>query len=94
MAPSTSSKTKPCYTLNAFGFHLRLWSESDVKWAATIHDGKKEITSRFEEDNLTIAKLHLLEDARRRAVLLWPNKDLPTCESLVDSWEPLNMVQP
>lgn len=95
MALSTRGEIKPSFTLNAYGFHLRLWNESGgVDWGASILDGKEEISCKFEEDNLTLAKLHLLAEARSRATTRWPDKEFPSCESLLESWEPVNMTEP
>jgi len=33
-----------------------------------------------------------LADARNRAVVRWKDKEFPTCEMLVDSWEPMTFV--
>jgi hypothetical protein len=94
MALSTRHKLKPSFTLDAYGFHLRLWNESGgVDWGASLHDGKEEVSCRFQEDNLTLAKLHLLAEARNRAMTRWPEKKFPSDESLIDSWEPVNMTE-
>jgi hypothetical protein len=96
MASSKPGQAKPGFTIKAFGFELRLWNEAGgVEWGASITcDGKEEFTSRFEEDNLTLAQLHLLAEARNRAMVRWRDKEFPPVESLIDSWDPVNMLEP
>lgn len=86
------NKAKHGFALSAFGFQLHLWKESDVEWCGTIRDGDQETSSRFEEDNLTLAKLHILAEARNRALVRWKDKEFPACETLVDSWEAMTFV--
>jgi len=86
------SKAKHGFVIAAFGFRIHLWNESEVEWCATIFDGEQEVSSRFEEDNLTLAKLHTLADARNRAMVRWKDKEFPSCDSLVDSWESMTFV--
>ena len=85
-------KAKHGFALAAFGFQLHLWNESDVEWGAIIRDGEQEMSSRFEEDNLTLAKLHILAEARNRALVRWKDREFPPCETLLDSWEPMTFV--
>jgi hypothetical protein len=60
--------TKQGFRVAAFGFELHLWMERDAKWSAIIQDGDHEFSSRFQENNLTLAKFHILADARSRAI--------------------------
>ena len=84
--------SKQGYATAVFGFRIHLWNESEVDWCATIFDDEQEVSSRFQEDNLTLAKLHILGDARKRAVLRWKDKEFPACESLVESWQAITFV--
>ena len=68
----------------AFGFQLHLWQESDVKWSATIHDGEREVCARFEEETLFL--LHILAQARNRALVRWKDQEFPREDTLLDSW--------
>ena len=59
MTTATIVKTRLALALSAFGFELRLWQEShDGQWGATIGDGEQVFHCQFEEENLTLAKLH------------------------------------
>jgi len=86
------SNAKHGFVITAFGFRLHLWNESEVEWCATISDGDEETPIRFQEDNLMLAKLHTLADARNRAIVRSSDKEFPSCESLVDSWEPMTFI--
>jgi hypothetical protein len=88
----TFSKSKHGFVIAAFGFRIHLWNESEVEWCATIFDGEQELSNRFEEDNLPLAKLHTLADARYRATVKWKDREFPSCESLFDSWESMTFV--
>ena len=92
MRSTTIDKTtKTVLAISAFGFEIRLWKESHgVVWGATIADGEQLFRSEFEEDNLTLAKLHILEDARTRAAYRWKNREFPPCESFGDLWNCVN----
>jgi len=94
MRSATVSKTRLALALSAFGLELRLWQEShDAQWGATIEDGEHVFHSQFEEENLTLAKLHLLGEARARA-LNRGDKEFPSCESLMGSWKPITLKNP
>jgi hypothetical protein len=87
MTSTTIGTTKDVLAISAFGFEIRLWQEStEVEWSATIEDGKRVLRSKFEEENLILAKLHILEDARARAIYCCRHNNLPSCESLIDGW--------
>lgn len=86
--------TKSVLAISAFGFEIRLWKESQgVAWGATIADGDQLFRSQFEEDNLTLAKLHILEDARARASHRWRDREFPPCESLADLWKTITIAE-
>jgi hypothetical protein len=94
MNTATIVKTRLALALSAFGFELRLWQEShDGQWAATIGDGEQVFHCRFEEENLTLAKLHLLGEARTRA-LHHGDKEFPSCQSFMGSWKPVTLKNP
>ena len=93
MKPPAVGKAKQGYSRFAFGLRIHLWQESEVDWCATIFDDdNSELSSRFEEDNLTLAKLHILAEARNRAVVRWKDRDFPTEDTLVDSWEEIALI--
>jgi hypothetical protein len=87
------NKSKHGFTIAAFGLRIHLWNESEVEWVATIRDGDNEASCQFEEDNVTLAKLHILAEARNRAQVRWKDREFPACETLVDSWEPMTFVE-
>jgi hypothetical protein len=83
---------KQGFRLAAFGFELHLWMERDAEWSAIIQDGDNRFSTRFQEDNPTLAKFHLLADARNRPIYRWRDQQFPAEETLVDSWEPMTFV--
>ena len=91
MTAKTIGTTKDVLAISAFGFEIRLWQETtEVEWCATIHDGGQEVSCCFEEDNLALAKLHILAEARNRALVRsGRDRELPPYETLLDSWEPM-----
>ena len=94
MTSATVGKTRLALALSAFGFELRLWQEShDAQWGATIEDGDHVFHSQFEEENLTLAKLHLLGEARARA-LYRGDTEFPSCESLMGSCKLISLKSP
>jgi hypothetical protein len=81
--------------LEAYGIELRLWKEADLReWGATLRDGATVVHHRFEEDNLTLAKLHVLGEARTRAVSRSGSTELPGCDTFFNSWKPIKMERP
>lgn len=95
MRSTTIGKTRLALALSAFGFELRLWPESqEMKWGATMEDGNDVFHTQFEEENLTLAKLHLLGDARSRALCRARDKEFPSCDTLMDSWKPIRLKNP
>ena len=91
MTATTIGPTKEVLAISTFGFEIRLWQEStEVEWCATIHDGDQQVSCCFREDNLALAKLHILAEVRNRALVRWGrDREFPTCDSLMDSWEPI-----
>jgi hypothetical protein len=87
MTSTTIGTNKDVLAISAFGFQIRLCQEStEAEWSATIADRERVLRSRFEEENLILAKLHILEDARARAIYRSGGNNLPSCESLIDAW--------
>ena len=75
-----------------YGMELRLWKEmGERQWGATLRDGSAVVQSDFEEDDLTLAKLHILGEARSRAVSQSGNMSLPSCDTFLDSWKVTRM---
>lgn len=71
-----------------YGMELRLWKETgERQWGATLRDGSAVVQSNFEEDDLTLAKLHILGEARRRAINQSGKMSLPSCDTFLDSWK-------
>jgi hypothetical protein len=83
---------KQGFRLVAFGFELHLWMDRDAESSAIIQDGDHRFSTRFKEDNLTLAKFHLLAVARNRAIYRWRDQQFPAEETLVDSWQPRTFV--
>jgi hypothetical protein len=81
--------------LEAYGIELRLWKEGNLReWGATLRDGATVVHRRFEEDNLMLAKLHVLGEARTRALSRSGSEDLPGCDTFFNSWKPIKMQKP
>jgi len=87
---TTKTTPKVALALQAYGIELRLWKEETEKeWAGTLRRGDSILTHRFEEDNLTLAKLHLLGKARSRAMGTSDGVQLPGCDTFMNSWKPV-----
>ena len=72
----------------AYGIEVRLWKElGERQWGATLRDENTVIQSSFEEDDLTMAKLHVLGEARSLVLSRSGHLDLPSCDSFLDSWK-------
>jgi hypothetical protein len=85
--------TKLALAIKAYGLELRLWKErGDREWGATIREDSTILHSHFEEDNLMLAKLHLLGEARSLAMSRSGGAELPGCDTFFDSWKPVKMT--
>jgi len=81
--------------LEAYGIELRLWKEANLReWGATLRDGATIVQRCFEEDDLTLAKLHVLGEARTRALSRPGSVELPGCDTFFNSWKPIKMQKP
>ena len=95
MATTAVSEFKLGLTLEAYGIELRLWKEPrEREWGATLRDHNNIVDCHFEEDNLTLAKLHVLGEARNRVIIRSGNAELPGCNTFLDSWKPVKMAKP
>ena len=89
---ATTTIPKIALALQAYGFEFRLWKEgTEREWGATLYDGVSVLSFRFEEDNLTLAKLHVLGDARTIAMSRSEGSTLPGCDTYIDSWKPTKL---
>jgi hypothetical protein len=80
--------------LEVYGIELRLWKETgESEWGATLRENDNTVHTRFEEENLTMAKLHLLAEARKRAVSRSGGAELPGCDAFLNSWKPINLMK-
>jgi len=90
MTSTAARKFKLALELKAFGMELRLWKEpNEREWGATLRDNNKIVDHRFEEDSLTLAKLHVLGEARSRAMSRSGTEELPGCDTFFDAWKPI-----
>ena len=90
---TTLATRKIALTSRAYGFELLLWKEGfEWGWGATLHDGVSVFSFHFEEDNLTLAKLHMLGEARKIALSRSNASNLQDCSSLLDSWKPTSLT--
>ncbi len=86
---------KLALALEAYGIELRLWKEpGEREWGATLRDDNNIVDCHFEEDNLTLAKLHVLGEARNRVMSRSGSAELPSCDTFLDSWKPVKMTRP
>ena len=84
---------KIALALKAYGMELRLWREQAPReWRATLQEENTVLHCHFEEDNLTLAKLHVLGEARNRAMSRADNTELPGCDTFFDSWKPIKLT--
>jgi hypothetical protein len=91
---TTTVVPKLALTLKAYGFVLQLWKEDTERiWGATLGDSNQVAGCIFEEDNLMLAKLHLLGEARNRAIRQSGKSDLPGCDAFLNSWKPINLTK-
>jgi len=80
--------------LEFYGIELRLWKEiGESEWGATLREKDNTVHTRFEEENLTMAKLHLLAEARKRVVSRSGSAKLPGCDAFLNSWKAINMTK-
>jgi hypothetical protein len=80
--------------LEVYGIELRLWKEiGESEWGATLRESDNTVHTRFEEENLTMAKLHLLAEARKRVVNRSSHAELPGCDAFLNSWKPINVTK-
>jgi hypothetical protein len=94
MSITAKSILKLGLAAEAYGIELRLWREAgERQWAATLRDEDGTVHCRFEEDDLKMAKLHLVAEARRRAQSRDGAADLPGCEAFLDFWRPVNLAK-
>jgi len=91
---TTLAVCKVAIALNAYGFELQLWKEDEEReWGATLRDNNHIDSCNFEEDNLMLAKLHLLGEARNRAISRSDDASLPGCDAFLHSWKPIKMTK-
>ncbi len=95
MSTQAARGLKLAVAIKAYGMELRLWKESgERQWGSSLREGDTTVESQFEEDNLALAKLHVLAEARSRAVTQSGKTELPGCDTLLDSWKPINIAKP
>lgn len=95
MAITAVGEFKLALALQAYGIELRLWKEpGEHEWGATLRDGNNVVDCHFEEDNLTLAKLHVLGEARSRVMSRSRSTELSGCDTFLDSWKPVKMAKP
>lgn len=88
----TLCKAKDGFICDAYGLQIQLWSESKADWCATIFDGTQELYFLFEKSNLTLAKLHILAVARKRAMAGQKGREFPPEDTLLESWKSMTFV--
>jgi hypothetical protein len=90
MSTTAIRDVKLALALKAYGLELRLWKETgEREWGATLRDDSTTVSCSFEEDNLQLAKLHILGEARSRAISQFSSVELPGCDTFFDSWKPV-----
>jgi len=95
MSTTSVGGFKLALALEAYGIELRLWKEpGEREWGAALRENNNIVDCHFEEDNLTLAKLHVLGQARNRVINRSGAVDLPGCDTFLDSWKPVKMAKP
>jgi hypothetical protein len=90
---TTLAIPKLAITSKAYGFVLQLWKEdAERTWGATLSNSNFVVSCNFEEDNLMLAKLYLLGEARNRAIEQSNAPNLPGCDTFLDSWKPIRLT--
>jgi hypothetical protein len=93
MTTTAIREVKVALALNAYGLEIRLWKEADLReWGVTFRDDTTVVHDKFEEDNLNLAKLRALGEARKRAMDQSGNAELPGCDTFSNAWKPINMM--
>ena len=93
MTTRTICETRVALALKAYGIELRLWKEpGEHEWGAALRDDNAIVECHFEEDNLTLAKLYILGEARCRAMRRACG-ELPSCDTYLNSWKPIKMTK-
>ena len=91
---TTVTALKVALALKAYGFEIQLWKQdAEREWGATISDSNNVYSCSFEEDNLMLAKLYLLGEARSRAIRRTNNSNVPGCDVFLNSWKPINLTK-
>ena len=88
----TLCKAKDGFSCDAYGLQIHLWSESKADWCATIFDGTQELYFCFEKNNPTLAKLHILGVARKRAMAGQKGREFPAEETLLQRWKSMTFA--
>jgi hypothetical protein len=90
---TTLTIPKLAITSKAYGFELQLWKEdAERTWGATLSNSNLVVSCHFEEDNLMLAKLYLLGEARNRAIEQSNASNLPGCDTFLDSWKAIRLT--
>jgi hypothetical protein len=93
MATKAEREFKLALALRAYEIELRLWKEpGEREWGATLRSDNNIVDCHFEEDNLTLAKLHVLGEARNRVISRSGSTELPGCDTFLDSWKPVRIA--
>jgi len=94
MTTATVPEIRVALAIKAYGMEIQLWKEvGQREWGATLRDDTTILHCHFEEDSLPLAKLHLLGEARNRAVTRSGNTGLPGCDTFFDAWKPIKMTK-
>jgi hypothetical protein len=95
MAPTAVGQFKIALAREAYGIELRLWKEpGEREWGASLRDDDNIVDCHFEEDNLTLAQLHVLGEARKRVIGRAGSAELPVCDTFLGFWKPVKMAKP
>jgi hypothetical protein len=94
MTPTAVGQFKIALAREAYGIELRLWKESgEREWGASLRDEGTIVDCHFEEDNLTLAQLRILGEARKRVISRSGSAELPVCDTFLGSWKPVKMAK-
>ena len=94
MSSTAVREFKIALALEAYGIEIRLWKEpGEHEWGASLRDDNNIVDCHFEEDNLTLAQLHVLGEARNRVISRSGSAELPVCDAFVGSWKPVKIAR-
>ena len=90
MTSTAIPEIKETFAVEAYGVEIRLWKSSDANWwGGMLRTGKDVLYREFHEENLTLAQLHLLAEARNIAAYRGCTAALLPSHIAIQEWRQL-----